>query len=199
MMHLLDLDDSKKFKKTIVTAYTAAIGATWDGRKYENVELTARKYHSFNTLKGRERQILSHVVTQLYFALKPYECEVNGNLIEVQAMHLRCNEKSNLFIVANPWSNTKNFISVINESNFENLLTYFYMPKGKEEGEGKIRSRRFGLKLARRAFNEDYSFKGAGDTNTIKTILACKKIKLLKLDYGETRTELTEKKSNSYK
>ncbi len=123
-----------------------------------------RETHSFRPYRSfaaeRERQILRQVATQLYLSLK----NNFPKLGEVQAMHLSHDENNYLFIAVNQRNVTNELAKFIKDKNtFRELLTKTYKPS--RDPEGKIRSRRYATKLAKRIFGTDIQLPTSKNTS----------------------------------
>lgn len=195
MEELIDrFKDTKKIKFDFADVLTERSKHTRKGIKPIESEKKIRKYHSFE--KSRERQLLRHVATQLYFSLKPE----NEKLIEIQAMHLICNGNSNLFIAANEYEITKAF-KAIKSKDFKSKLITPYTPGTKE---ALTRSSRYSKKLERRIFG-DKAISGSNQTdlkyaNYLKQIIRKKNIEVISLNYSGSANDLNdESKKNLQK
>lgn len=145
-----------------------------------------REYRSFQC--ERERQILRHVSTQIYFMLENKNVK---NLKEIQSLHLQCNGSSNLFVVANDFSVTEKFEKYITENKFSKILTSVYNPRTSEEKE---RSGRYAAKLKNRIIRKKIIIgddkNDVSKAEAIRKILCSKNIAYLNMDYNNTFSEL---------
>lgn len=98
----------------------------------------------------RERQILRHIGTQIFFSLK----DIFRNPVEVQAMHLIFNDKSFIFIAANPHDCLSGYFEdVILGSSLQTVLETDYAPT--YDQEASFRSDRYACRFSERVYAED--------------------------------------------
>ncbi|OGT06286.1 MAG: hypothetical protein A2X78_01415 [Gammaproteobacteria bacterium GWE2_37_16] len=116
---------------------------------------TSRRFHAalprpYRSFSGeRERQLLRHISTQVYFQFKKSEVK---DLVEVEAMHLEFNGKGYLFIGVNKWSASAELTEIIKDNAMlKKTLLHSFHPHGHE---GRERSKRYASKFKERVFNE---------------------------------------------
>lgn len=152
-----------------------------DGRMpYGCTEEKPRAYRSFAS--DREKQVLRHIATQCYFYLKGKRVE---NLVEIQVMHLSWQGRNNLFIVANQFSVTEKFSSLISRTNFRQILAKAFTTRNVE---GTLRSNRYASKIQKRIFGNSLAITGDNskdveNAKAIGTILHANNLYLLPINY----------------
>lgn len=174
-------------RENITKELTKKSGSNQKGR-IPNCQLEEINRHYRSYKNDREKQILRHIATQLYFAIQYYlkKEKLSLPLVEIQAMHLSCEGRHNLFIVANEFSVTKTFTKIINKDNFKESLTWFYSP---EDSEGKKRSKRYASKLKKRVFGNSLQITGndpvdVKNAEQVGDILRDNNIVSLQIGYG---------------
>lgn len=123
-------------------------GRSQDGKTSKRFhDALTRPYRSFS--RERERQLLRHISTQIYFQFKKSEVK---DLVEVEAMHLEFNGKGYLFIGVNKWSASAQLTEIIKDNAMlKKTLLHSFHP---HSHEGKERSKRYASKFEERVFNE---------------------------------------------
>lgn len=104
-------------------------------------EVNKRPYHTFS--KNRERQLLRHIATQLFHAVKTKGIAET----EIQVMHFG----GSLFVSSNKLATGKEILKLVNEKTLKTVLTATYKLRLNED---KVRSLRYANKLKKRVFGK---------------------------------------------
>ncbi len=125
----------------------------------------------------RERQLLRHIGTQLYFYLQSKNVP---HLVEIQVMHLSFQKKHFLFIAANEFTATQSFATLLKDSaQLETALVSTYQPD--KDLEGKARSARYAKKFRTRVFDLETSFSPDTEAQAVAELLRSAPTSLLSL------------------
>jgi hypothetical protein len=148
--------NSVQRKELLVSAMTIATGGPQAGRRTKalNAAIVRRGVRPFTD--QRERQLLKHVSTQIYFALEQWmkNADKKEKIVEVQMMHLQHGNKNFLFVSVNETSASQHLKHIIGTTpdHIKTMLTTPYEPK--RNVEGKRRSKSYSKKLSARLFGE---------------------------------------------
>ncbi len=166
--------NSMQRKESLVSAMTIATGGPQAGRRTKalNAAIVRRGVRPFTD--QRERQLLKHVSTQIYFALEQWmkNADKKEKIVEVQMMHLQYRNKDRnkdfLFVSVNETSASEHLKHIIGTTtnHVQTMLTTPYEPK--RNVEGKRRSKSYAKKLAARLFGDTIHIPKSTDSEDAK-------------------------------
>jgi hypothetical protein len=187
------------YKKEIAKSLTSDPKVKQKGRTILDEEKETPHYYR-NFMGDREKQILRHIATQVYLALKIElaleSAEKAKNLVEVQVMHVYCNNRHNIFIAANKAKTTNVFANFVSRD-IKTLLTRAYADNNEE---GARRSKRYASKLKNRIFEgelklkEEAGFeKDSENAKAVGKILQTSNVSCIKIRYKESNSGKNKK------
>ncbi len=142
----------------------------------------------------RERQILRHIGSQLFFGLKSRIDGDENKLVEVQVMHLTYGGKSFLFIAANHSAVSGQILDEIRKVSLQEILEKDHSPLA--DPEANIRTSRYAVKFTDRVFSVDGertvpNADSEQDKNSMQAIVAVLRAnKLIELLFDQKRPDL---------